>query len=46
VEIIDPPTVAEDQPAREPDETGLRFSDPYWDDAFCAWWDPTLRTCC
>jgi len=27
-------------------EHGLRFSDPYWDDAFCAWWDPTLRTCC
>jgi hypothetical protein len=27
-------------------ERGLRFSDPYWDDAFCAWWDPTLRTCC
>jgi hypothetical protein len=30
----------------ETDERGLRFSDPYWDDAFCAWWDPTLRTCC
>lgn len=27
-------------------EKGLRFEDPYWDDAFCAWWDPTLRTCC
>lgn len=27
-------------------EHGLRFEDPYWDDAFCAWWDPTLRTCC
>ena len=27
-------------------ENGLRFEDPYWDDAFCAWWDPTLRTCC
>jgi hypothetical protein len=28
------------------DERGLRFDDPYWDDAFCAWWDPALRTCC
>jgi hypothetical protein len=32
--------------AEKPDEEGLRFEDPYWDDAFCAWWDPTLRTCC
>jgi len=28
------------------EENGLRFDDPYWDDAFCAWWDPALRTCC
>ena len=35
----------EDAPA-DPAEQGLRFEDPYWDDAFCAWWDPTLRTCC
>ena len=35
----------EDQPADQ-EERGLRFEDPYWDDAFCAWWDPTLRTCC
>jgi len=35
----------EDQPADQA-ERGLRFDDPYWDDAFCAWWDPTLRTCC
>jgi hypothetical protein len=44
-------TKADDQVRREErpaDETerGLRFEDPYWDDAFCAWWDPTLRTCC
>jgi hypothetical protein len=32
--------------ALEHDEEGLRFDDPYWDDAFCAWWDPALRTCC
>jgi hypothetical protein len=30
----------------ENQEEGLRFDDPYWDDAFCAWWDPALRTCC
>ncbi len=29
----------------EPADTA-RFEDPYWDDAFCAWWDPTLRVCC
>lgn len=38
-----PPTPDE---AEEAPEEGLRFDDPYWDDAFCAWWDPTLRTCC
>jgi hypothetical protein len=38
-------TRREDEPADEVEE-GLRFEDPYWDDAFCAWWDPTLRTCC
>lgn len=34
-----------DTDARADDET-LRFDDPFWDDAFCAWGDPTLRTCC
>jgi hypothetical protein len=48
---MEPQTVTEERPARseeapEPAEHGLRFEDPYWDDAFCAWWDPTLRTCC
>jgi hypothetical protein len=37
---------AEEEAATDDDERGLRFEDPYWDDAFCAWWDPTLRTCC
>ncbi|HEV2685815.1 MAG TPA: hypothetical protein VGW79_04185, partial [Actinomycetota bacterium] len=32
--------------APEEEAEGLRFDDPYWDDAFCAWWDPALRTCC
>lgn len=36
----------EAQEEREEEERGLRFEDPYWDDAFCAWWDPSLRTCC
>lgn len=26
--------------------TGFRFDDPYWDDAFDSWHNPTLRTCC
>lgn len=28
------------------DEQGFLFEDPYWDDAFCSYYDPTLRTCC
>lgn len=27
-------------------ERGFLFDDPYWDDAFCSYYDPTLRTCC
>lgn len=27
-------------------ERGVRFEDPYWDDAFCSYYDPTLGTCC
>ncbi|MEX2557320.1 MAG: hypothetical protein WEB06_17035 [Actinomycetota bacterium] len=53
MEAIEPQTVTEERPVRSErhpeagqDEPGLRFADPYWDDAFCAWWDPTLRTCC
>lgn len=30
----------------EPTDEGVRFDDPFWDDAFCAWWDPTMRVCC
>jgi len=25
---------------------GFRFDDPYWDEAFDSWHNPTLRTCC
>ena len=25
---------------------GFRFDDPYWDDVFDSWHNPTLRTCC
>jgi len=28
------------------DEQGFLFEDPYWDDAFCSYHDPTLGTCC
>ena len=30
----------------DPAERGFLFEDPYWDDAFCSYYDPTLRTCC
>jgi len=28
------------------DERGFLFEDPFWDDAFCSYYDPTLGTCC
>ncbi len=28
------------------DEHGFLFDDPYWDDAFGSYYDPTLGTCC
>jgi hypothetical protein len=28
------------------EEEGFLFDDPYWDDVFCSYYDPTLRTCC
>jgi len=27
-------------------EEGFLFLDPYWDDVFASYYDPTLRTCC
>jgi len=32
--------------AQQQEERGFLFDDPYWDDAFCSYYDPTLRTCC
>ena len=36
-----------DEPPRSqnPCETGFRF-DPYWDEVFAAYYDPTMGTCC
>lgn len=36
----------DDRDESAPEDRGLRFDDPYWDAAFCAWLDPTMRTCC
>jgi hypothetical protein len=47
--MTEQPTAVREPEIEEADlqeEDGLRFDDPYWDDAFCAWWDPALRTCC
>jgi hypothetical protein len=30
----------------EPGAETFRFDDPYWDDAFDSYYNPTLRTCC
>jgi hypothetical protein len=30
----------------EPGAKSFLFDDPYWDDAFDSYHDPTLRTCC
>jgi hypothetical protein len=50
MEVMEPKKVPDAEASRSdphPEaDLGLRFEDPYWDDAFCAWWDPTLRTCC
>lgn len=45
-DVAAPPEPAGEDEDVDAGEQGLRFEDPYWDDAFCAWWDPTLRTCC
>lgn len=34
------------QSCPDPASKGFRFDDPYWDDAFDSWHNPTLRTCC
>jgi len=31
---------------KEAEVQSFRFDDPYWDDAFNSYYDPTLRTCC
>jgi len=46
VSDLETTTIEEPKQTDQEDTGGLRFDDPYWDDAFCAWWDPTLRTCC
>jgi len=38
-------TVDEEAQSRKRDDEGFLF-DPYWDDVFGAYFDPTLRTCC
>lgn len=30
----------------EAEAQSFRFDDPYWDEAFDSYYDPTLRTCC
>ena len=30
----------------EAEAQSFRFDDPYWDEAFNSYYDPTLRTCC
>jgi hypothetical protein len=39
---------AKDTPpdSQRQEEKGFLFLDPYWDDQFCSYYDPTLRTCC
>ena len=34
------------QACAEPEGQPFRFDDPYWDEAFDSYYDPTLRTCC
>jgi hypothetical protein len=30
----------------EPEAQSFRFDDPYWDEVFDSYYNPTLRTCC
>jgi len=40
-------TSAERNRSEQKTQPGQGFLfDPYWDDAFSAYYDPTLRTCC
>lgn len=42
-------TTKECRKPRAPGEAeagSFRFDDPYWDEAFDSYYDPTLRTCC
>ncbi len=43
------PLIGSDEAVKSADrqtDRGFLFEDPYWDDAFCSYYDPTLRTCC
>jgi len=45
----EPGTAEEASKPRTCDEArseSFRFDDPYWDDVFDSYHDPTLRTCC
>ena len=33
------------RPCEDLGSKGFRFDDPYWDDVFDSWHNPTLRTC-
>jgi hypothetical protein len=35
----------DEAPVQNPCEAGFRF-DPYWDEVFAAYYDPTMGTCC
>jgi hypothetical protein len=39
------PSSAVEETSNIEGKKGFRF-DPYWDDEFAAYFDPTLRTCC
>lgn len=50
-----PPKQAQTRASEEPRKpragdalvtAGFRFDDPYWDDVFDSWHNPTLGTCC
>ncbi len=48
-EELEPGTAEEGRKSRTcdaPRAESFLFDDPYWDDAFDSYHDPTLRTCC
>ena len=46
LEVTEARETGESRVCNEPGTEPFRFDDPYWDDAFDSYHNPTLRVCC